>query len=111
MFHNLETGTNSARVRLMGVTAYGDTQDEAYHKVKRMVASVVRAHRSCGDLEKWLDTIQVKWWRESDYEGPLPVEDISSIEKDHWPHISLTLNHPNGGNKWIEIGQPMPLAA
>ena len=111
MFHNFETGTSSARVKPMGVTAYGDTQDEAYHKVKRMVASVVRAHRTCGDLGKWLDTSGVKWWWESDYEGPLPVEDISGIEKEHRPRISGALNHPDGGSKWVEIGQPMPLAA
>jgi hypothetical protein len=73
--HNKEIDRFAARIKPLGLTAYGDSQDEASRKVKRMFAFAVEAHRSKGDLEEWLSKSGLEWHWLNEYEGDAPVED------------------------------------
>jgi len=53
--------TYAARVRPLGVTAYGASREEAFGKVKRMVGAMVEAHREQGDLANWLNATRAAW--------------------------------------------------
>ena len=67
----------AARIRELGLTAYGDTEEEAVEKVKRMFATYVYAHRKQGTLENCLEHSGLQWWWEKNYPGPLPIERVS----------------------------------
>ena len=72
------TGIHAARVPQLGLTAYGDSVDEALRKLKRMYASAVEAHRQCGTLTKWLDDSGLTWCHEHEYTGLIPIEDAKA---------------------------------
>lgn len=74
--HNEATGAYAARVRPLGLTAYGDTLDAAAAKVKRMFASMVNAHRAKGDVEEWLDSSGLEWHWLDEYSGDIKVEEV-----------------------------------
>lgn len=79
MLTNSETGRHAARILELGLTAYGETADEALRKVKRMYASVVQAHRELGMLEDWLNRTGLNWFWEDEYKGAIPVEDADKV--------------------------------
>ena len=66
--------TYVARIPLLGLTAYGKTQDEAMSKLKQMLRHAVEAHRESGTLEEWLRRSGLNWFWEDEYKGVLPVE-------------------------------------
>ncbi|MFC1919688.1 hypothetical protein ACFLWX_02725 [Chloroflexota bacterium] len=54
-----------ARVRELGLTAYGKSQHEADNKLKSMVDAYVKAHSDRGALEECLNESGLKWyWKE-----------------------------------------------
>jgi predicted RNase H-like HicB family nuclease len=72
----------AARIRDLGLTAYGTTREEAKKKAKQMFAAYVAAHRKEGTLEKRLKTSGLKWWWVEDYEG-----DVECVSPDGSTHI------------------------
>jgi hypothetical protein len=66
------------RIRKLGLTAYGTSNDESTHKVKRMFATYVQLHRKYGTLEKQLNKSGLQWWKESEYNGTRPVEVLNA---------------------------------
>ena len=72
--HDKESGRFAARIKPLGLTAYGNSRDESLRKVRRMFASAVSAHRSKGDLKEWLDGSGLEWCWLSEYKGDAPVE-------------------------------------
>ena len=77
-----EVGAYVARIAPLGLTGYGDTQDAALRKVKRMFASVTGFHRSKGDLEEWLNGSGLEWHHLSEYRGSIPIEEVYATEKE-----------------------------
>ena len=73
--HSKETDRFAARIKPLGLTAYGDSQDEASRKVKMMFVSAVAAHRLKGDLEDWLGVSGLEWHWFDEYQGSTPVEE------------------------------------
>ena len=72
--YSKELDTFAARVKPLGITAYGDTEDAASRRVKTMFADAVQAHRMRGDLPEWLDKSGLKWSWFDEYDGDAPVE-------------------------------------
>ena len=72
--YSKELDTFAARVKPLGITAYGDTEDAASRRVKTMFADAVQAHRMRGDLAEWLDKSGLKWSWFDEYDGDAPVE-------------------------------------
>ena len=67
----------TARIRKLGITAYKQTEDEAVQVAKDMFAERVQVHREIGNLEVWLNRLDVDWsWRDQ-YGGDLEVKDVS----------------------------------
>lgn len=101
------TNTFAARINQLGLTAYGKTHDEAVQKVKRMFAASVQAHRKSHSLTTWLDRSELEWHWESEYAGPVPVEDARISEG----HTSETAASAISQNNWINTSEPLPVAA
>ena len=74
--HNEEEGIHAARIRPLGITAYGRSEEDAAEKIKRMFAAAVNAHRANGTLEAWLNQSGLEWNWFDKYEGGTPVEDV-----------------------------------
>ena len=72
--YSKELDTFAARVKPLGITAYGDTEDAASRRVKTMFADAVQAHRMRGDLADWLDKSGLEWSWLDEYDGDAPVE-------------------------------------
>ena len=83
--HDKESGRFAARIKPLGLTAYGDSRDEALRKVRRMFASAVSAHRLKGDLKEWLDRSGLEWSWLDEYAGDAPVEFADAPERDRAP--------------------------
>lgn len=100
----------AARIRELGLTAYGDTRDEAEKKVQRMFASKVSAHRACDSLDEWLDRSGLSWCWESEYVGRLPAIDAKTGEQSQTARTAPASATPPS-NGWEEIGDALPVAA
>lgn len=74
--HNEATDAYAARIRPLGLTAYGYTVDAASANVKRMFASMVNAHRARGDVEEWLNASGLEWHWLDEYSGDIKVEEV-----------------------------------
>lgn len=68
----------AVRIPEMGLTGYGDSEDEATQRVKKMFASMVDDHREKGTLENMLDASGLEWCWRHDYRGRLPVEQVGA---------------------------------
>lgn len=75
----------ATRVRELGLTAYGDTQEASAQKVRQMFVAFVKAHRKRGTLKKCLEESGLEWCWASEYHGKLPVEWVHS--KDNGEQI------------------------
>ena len=64
----------------LGITAYGQSKDEAIQNTKKLFAYTVRAYRKIGFLGEWLDQSDVKWDWEPHYSGEREPEDVSVEE-------------------------------
>ena len=74
--YNEEEGVHAARIRSLGITGYGRSEEEAAEKIKRMFTAMVNAHREYDSLEDWLNGSGVEWHWHDQYEGDTPVEDV-----------------------------------
>lgn len=79
--HNEVVGRFTARIVPIGLTGYGDDEDAALAKVKRMFASWVDAHRAKGDLVEWLNRSGLEWDWDDEYDGALEREYVSSTKE------------------------------
>jgi len=84
--HTVDGKVFVARIRALGLTAYGDNFDEAKTKLKKMFATWVGLHRKAGTLEVVLNRSKLTWCYESQYTGPQAYEIIL----------------PNGGVKVVQ---------
>ena len=105
--HNEHTDTYAARIRQLGLTAYGDTNDAASDKIKRMFASMVNAHRLKGDIEEWLSSSNLEWHWLDEYDGDIKVEDVQARPPQPEPVVS---NATPRTTDWQQIS-PMGMAA
>lgn len=71
----------AARIKRLGLTAYGYSLQSAAYKVKRMLVSMVNAHRARGDVEEWLNSSGVEWSWLDEYKGAVRVEDSDAAVK------------------------------
>lgn len=71
--HNADKTVFAARIRALGLTAYGASPDDAMLKLRRMFATYADLYRKCGTLEERLNKCGLDWWYESDYQGPAPA--------------------------------------
>ena len=63
----------AARLRALGLTAYGHTKEEARDAVKHLFYEFINMHRSAGDLEEHLRAIGVTPEPEATYKGQYEV--------------------------------------
>ena len=68
---------HAARLRELGLTAYGCSKDEAQARLRRMLGEFIEAHRRRGTLKERFDRSGLKWCALADYKGKLPVVDVS----------------------------------
>jgi hypothetical protein len=89
------------RVRRLGLTAYANTEDESWAKLKGMFGAFVRVHRREGTLEERLNASGLEWCPESKYKGKLPIERIDKSQ-----HTTYTLVCEKAlGDSWKKAGQ------
>jgi len=91
----------AARIRQLGLTAYGDTSEESLQKVKQMFAALVKAHRKRGTLEERLERSGLDWCWASEYDEELPVEWVSS--KDNGKQILSSVKIES--QSWKAMGE------
>ena len=95
-----ESNRFAARIRPLGLTAYGDSLDEVSRKVKRMFASAVSAHREKGDLEAWLDNSGLDWSWLDEYAGDAPIEYADADGESRAPKPAKSANWRNVNDFW-----------
>ena len=69
-----ETGLVVARFVTLGLTGYGETEEDALSSLKRLLRLCIETHRKQGTLEQVLDRQEVPWSWESAYDGSTEVE-------------------------------------
>ncbi len=77
-----ERDLHVARFRELGLTAYGQTKDEAVTALKKMFNVFIRTYRDSGQLEMRLDEVRTRWWYRGEYpadKGYPPVEDTNLL--------------------------------
>ncbi len=67
VFEHVNDGVVSVRFAPFGLTAYGDTEDEAVGEFKKLFNRFITAYREKGRLEDVLNRSAVEWWWEKDY--------------------------------------------
>ena len=81
LLYNYHSDAYAARIRPLGLTAYGYSLQSAAFKVKRMLVSMVNAHRARGDVEEWLNSSGVEWSWLDEYDGAVRVEGVDAAVK------------------------------
>ena len=102
--HNEATGAYAARIRPLGLTAYGYTLDTAAAKVKRMFASMVNAHRAKGDVEEWLNSSGVEWHWLDEYSGGIKVEEVHATAQQRQAAAPSASSSSTNWEKTFPIG-------
>ncbi len=70
----------AARLKDIGLTAYGKSDAEAEDKVKRQFARLVSEYRQLGLLEQRLNEVGVTWcWRNEYKDASLPVQNVARM--------------------------------
>ena len=84
----------AARLKELGLTAYGDTGEEARDAVKALFNKFINEYRDSGLLAKRLDHVGVDWyWRDEYPESSGPtVEDTSQISTTAARWTSITIS-------------------
>ena len=67
VFEHATDGVISVRFAPFGLTAYGDTKEEAVDEFKKLVNRFITAYREKGNLEEMLSRSAVEWSWEKDY--------------------------------------------
>lgn len=74
-FRNDDHGVVAAHSQELGLTGYGETEDEARESFKRVFSAFIQVSRAEGFLESMLDRIGVRWHRAD--ESTQDYEDVS----------------------------------
>ncbi len=80
---NSKLKVHATRIRPLGLTAYGSTNEESQDKVKQMFGAYVRAHRKEGTLEARLADSGLSWCWADEYRGDLSVEWVTMSPDDN----------------------------
>lgn len=64
----------TARINELGITGYGNSEENALSRVKVMFGSWVHAHRYNNDLIECLEQSGLEWCLQPDYAGHLEIE-------------------------------------
>lgn len=96
--YNDVRGVYADRIRRLGLTAYEDTLGTVGYKVKRMLVSMVNAHRAKGDVEEWLNSSGVEWVWLDEYDGGVKLED-AVVE----PSQAVALNVKVSSTDWEPV--------
>ena len=71
-------GVYTARLRELGLTAYGRTEQEAKVAVNKLFNEFVEEHQTRGNLETLLNRLPINWYWEDDYSDDWELkEDLS----------------------------------
>lgn len=83
------------RVKQLGLTAYADSDEESWDKLKQMFRALVSVLRDEGALEARLNASGLEWCPESKYKGSPIIE--------HCDDVYNTSGEGNSGNLWERI--------
>ena len=73
----------AARLRKLGLTAYGSTEAEAVLACKKLFNKFVHTYRARGEIEKRLDQVGVEWHWADEYPEDAPAyEDTNRLFND-----------------------------
>ena len=75
-----------ARIRALGLTAYGDSREKAMHQLRKLFSTYVDLHRKEGTLVQRLYETNVRWCYEEDYDGNEPVLMLSPDGEERFIH-------------------------
>ena len=68
----------AARLKELGLTAYGQSPAEAKSKVKRQFNTLINEYRKLGLLEQRLNRVGVEWrWRDEYSDENAPIEETA----------------------------------
>ena len=71
-------GGCAAHLVPLGLTAYGETMEEAEHNLKALFNRFINQYRQLGVLgDRLTNHFQVDWWPADEYDGELEVEDTT----------------------------------
>ena len=73
LYTHRASGVVAARYCSMGLTAYGDTTDDASNKLKKMFNQEVNYYREKGLLSDRLERLGVEWYWEDEYPSDRPA--------------------------------------
>ncbi len=62
-----------ARIRALGLTAYGDSRENAMLRLRKLFSTYVDLHRKEGTLVERLEKSKLTWCYEGEYDGNEPV--------------------------------------
>ena len=88
----------AARIRALGLTAYGNSQDSATKSLREMFATFADFHRKAGTLEERLNKSKLEWWYESENHGN---EEVLVVSPDGSTRVIKT-NLPQTTASWNE---------
>ena len=89
---NRENGLFAARFRSLGLTAYGDTREDALAALKSLFSFFVDKHREGGTLESFLTKAGVEWYPEENYPR----------EKGHVEYLDGSQDMQRAGERHVE---------
>lgn len=98
--YNKKINTFAVRVKPLGITAYGDTEDAASRRVKTMFADAVQAHRMRGDLAEWLNKSGLEWSWLDEYKGDNPVEHARGVVEKKAAQSPMVFTIWQGYRRW-----------
>ena len=75
-----DDGVFAARFPQLGLSAFGETEDEAIVSSKRLFNRFINTYRSVGKLEEVLNSANVEWYWLDEYPGDRPAfEDTNKL--------------------------------
>ena len=80
LYDHQGTGQVAARYEVLGLTAYGQTKEEASAALKKLFNQDVNYYRGKGLLEERLELLGIEWYWENEYPTDrLPYEDTAEL--------------------------------
>ena len=78
--HHSEDNVFAARFKQLGLTGYGDTEEEAVDNCKRLFNRFIRTYRATGKLAEVLNRATVEWHWRDEYPDDRPAfEDTNEL--------------------------------
>ena len=98
-----QTGAYAARIRPLGLTAYGPDEETAVRNCKRLFARFIESYRRDGMLKRILDNAGLEWHWASDHAPELPTyEDVGTeLPKPAGSGINAMLDEMR--QQWREV--------